>query len=145
MTTYICRHPLRLVAHAPAWLSCDVHRADFPHHRACPGYGTPGCITLCANGTPSGEQLLGMAVELLQKTSPAPPAYALMSPCGAVPRDLARALVLPMNHAYGHATSSGGADGEFVGDLVGVARALLLRPAPAEPGQLLSTEQDTTP
>ncbi|MGW0566117.1 hypothetical protein [Streptomyces tauricus] len=126
MSSEMCWHPLRLVAHAPAWLSCDVHRAAFPHHRECPGYGTPGCISLCANGTPTGEQLLGMAVELLQKT---PPAYALMSPCGAVPRDLARALVLPMNHAYGHATSSG-AGGDFVGELVAVARALLCRPAP---------------
>ncbi|WP_326729012.1 hypothetical protein [Streptomyces phaeochromogenes] len=124
MTARICRHPLRLVAHAPAWLTCDIHRADFPHRRDCPGYGTPGCISLCANGTADDEQLLGMAVELLQKT---PPTYALVGPCGAVPRDLARALILPLNHAYGHATSGSGAGGEFVGELAAVARVLLGR------------------
>ncbi len=127
--TNVCRHPLRLVPHAPAWLACDIHRASFPHHQDCPGYGTPGCVSVCANGEPTDEQLLGMAVELLQKT---PAAYALVGPCGAVTEDLARALLLPLNHAYGHAASSGGANGEFIGELVAVARVLLARPAPAD-------------
>lgn len=118
----ICRHPLRLVPHAPAWLACDIHRASFPHNPACPGYGAPGCITTCANGTPTDEQLLGMAVELLGK---APAKYDLVGPFGSIPPDLARALAPLLNQPDGgHHLPE-----HLRQDLVAVARVLLGRNA----------------
>lgn len=85
----VCRHPLRMSEHSPEWLSCDIHRAGFAHKESCPGHGTPVCITECAGGEPTDEQLLGLAVELLGTT---PRAGDLLTPGGAVPPSLARAL-----------------------------------------------------
>lgn len=119
-TNKICRHPLRLAPHAPAWLTCDIHRADFPHQIACPGHGTPGCITLCAGGEPSDEELLALAVELTAKK---PAVNGLDTPCGAVPPGLARALVPLLNQPDGgrHLPEV------LRTDLVAVARVLLGR------------------
>ena len=116
----ICEHPLRLVRHAPAWLTCDIHRADFPHNIACPGYGAPGCIALCAGGEPDDEQLLALAVELLNT---APDQYTLVAPCGGVPPGLARALAPLLNQPDGGRRLT-----EVLrADLVAVARVLLGR------------------
>lgn len=46
----ICRHPLQVVAYAPQWLTCVTCRADFPHKKHCPGYGTELCLADCARG-----------------------------------------------------------------------------------------------
>jgi hypothetical protein len=116
----ICKHPLRWNPTNPAWLACDIHRADFPHQIACPGHGTPGCIDTCAGGEPDDEQLLALAVELLAKT---PATYGLDTPCGAVPPDLARALVPLLNQPDG----GSGLPEYLRADLVAVARALLGR------------------
>ncbi|MBP5922147.1 MULTISPECIES: hypothetical protein [Streptomyces] len=88
-TARVCRHPLRVPAHAPEWLSCDIHRAGFSHKEDCPGHGTPDCIAQCAGGEPTGEQLLGLAVELLDT---APRVGDLLTPGGAIPPTVARAL-----------------------------------------------------
>ncbi|WP_371579438.1 hypothetical protein [Streptomyces sp. NBC_01314] len=117
-----CRHPLRQVPHNPTWLTCDIHRADFPHLENCLGHGTQGCTTLCANGTPTDEQLLGMAVELLGKGHTA---HGVDTPCGAVPRDLARALAPLINQADG----GRGLPEVLRADLVAVARVLIGRNA----------------
>ena len=50
MATKICRHPLRIVPHAPAWLACDTCHADFLHREDCTGLGTPGCAERCMGG-----------------------------------------------------------------------------------------------
>lgn len=50
MTARICRHPLRIATHVPAWLACDVCHADFLHREDCPGLGTPGCARDCMGG-----------------------------------------------------------------------------------------------
>ncbi|MGQ4351962.1 hypothetical protein [Streptomyces drozdowiczii] len=54
--TRICRHPLRLVPHAPGWLACDTCAADFPHRQDCTERGAPQCITDCMNSTPQLHQ-----------------------------------------------------------------------------------------
>ena len=119
-TNKLCEHPLRLVPHAPAWLTCDIHRADVPHNIACPGHGTEGCITLCAGGRPTDEDLLALAVELLNTT---PPAWHLLTPCGAVPHDLALVLAPLLNQPDGgHRLPE-----HLRADLVAVARVLLGR------------------
>jgi hypothetical protein len=121
-TTRIYRHPLRLVEHNPAWLSCDIHRAGFSHTEDCPGHGTPGCITLCAGGEPDDAQLLGLAVELL---ATAPRVGDLLTPGGAVPPSLARTLAPLLNQPDGGRSLT-----EVVRqDLVAVARVLLGRNA----------------
>jgi hypothetical protein len=118
----ICRHPLRIPRHAPEWLSCDIHRAGFAHREDCPGHGTPGCVTACANGEPDDAQLLGLAVELL---TTAPRVGDLLAPGGAVPPSLARALAPLLNQPDG-----GSSLPEVVRqDLVAVARVLLGRDA----------------
>lgn len=48
--TIICRHPLYIVTHAPAWPSCDLCQASFPHDEDCPGRGTPWCAEQCMGG-----------------------------------------------------------------------------------------------
>lgn len=53
MADRICRHPLRPVPHAPAWLSCDTCHADFLHREDCPGRGTERCIAFCMNAVPT--------------------------------------------------------------------------------------------
>ena len=59
MATRICRHTLRLVPHAPQWLSCDVCAADFPHRQDCPAYGSPQCLERCMSGAkPTDEEVL---------------------------------------------------------------------------------------
>lgn len=124
MSTRICRHPLRAAAHAPVWLVCDIHRASFAHQPDCPGHGTPDCITRCAGGTPTDVQLLGMAVELLEQ---APAEHSLLTPCGAIPPDLARALTAPMNRAHQSAARGGSVPEDITTELVAVARTLLGR------------------
>jgi hypothetical protein len=118
----ICRHPLRIPPHAPEWLSCDIHRAGFAHREDCPGYGTPGCITACANGEPDDAQLLGLAVELL---ATAPRSGDLLTPGGALPPALARALAPLLNQPDG----GSGLPEVLRQDLVAVARLLLGRSA----------------
>jgi hypothetical protein len=121
-TARVCRHPLRMAPHAPQWLSCDIHRAGFPHKEDCPGHGTPGCITLCAGGEPDDEQLLGLAVELL---ATAPRVGDLLTPGGAVPPSMARALAPLLNQPDG-----GSRLPEYLrADLVAMARVLLGRSA----------------
>jgi hypothetical protein len=118
-----CRHPLRMPPHAPEWLSCDIHRAGFAHKETCPGHGTPDCITECAGGEPTDEQLLGLAVELLNTT---PRNGDLLTPGGAVPPSLARALTSLLNQP----DSGSGLPEVLRQDLVAVARVLLGRNAP---------------
>jgi len=48
--TRICRHPLRIAVHAPAWLACDTCHADFLHREDCPGIGTFPCAERCMGG-----------------------------------------------------------------------------------------------
>ncbi|MDX2520558.1 MULTISPECIES: hypothetical protein [Streptomyces] len=119
----ICRHPLRVPPHAPEWLSCDIHRAGFAHREDCPGHGTPGCITACANGEPDDAQLLGLAVELL---ATAPRVGDLLTPGGAITPSLARALAPLLNQPDG----GSGLPEVLRQDLVAVARVLLGRAAP---------------
>lgn len=45
-----CHHPLRIVTHAPQWLTCDTCHADFPHKADCPGLGTAACADWCMGG-----------------------------------------------------------------------------------------------
>ncbi|MFB6776536.1 hypothetical protein ACFCX0_03685 [Streptomyces sp. NPDC056352] len=54
--TRICRHPLRLVPHAPGWLACDTCQADFRHREDCTERGGQQCITACMNSTPELHQ-----------------------------------------------------------------------------------------
>lgn len=46
----VCRHPLRIVTHAPAWLTCDTCQADWLHREDCPGIGTDVCAVKCMGG-----------------------------------------------------------------------------------------------
>jgi hypothetical protein len=55
VTNRICRHPLRFVPHAPAWLDCPLCAACFLHREDCPGLGTEGCAVDCMNVTDSAE------------------------------------------------------------------------------------------
>lgn len=65
MSTRICRHPLRIVPHAPKWLACDTCHADFPHRQGCPGLGSPGCLLACMGGAePDPVVLLEVAFQL---------------------------------------------------------------------------------
>lgn len=52
----ICRHPLRLVPHAPGWLACDTCHADFRHQLECTKPGRPRCIAACMSSTPELHQ-----------------------------------------------------------------------------------------
>ncbi|WP_344530860.1 DUF4326 domain-containing protein, partial [Streptomyces rectiviolaceus] len=68
----ICRHPLRIVTHAPAWLACDTCKADFPHQATCPGRGTPGCAQHCMGGADPQVAALDAlyALPAAERTSP---------------------------------------------------------------------------
>jgi hypothetical protein len=68
----ICRHVLRIVTHAPAWLACDTCKADFPHREACPGRGTPGCAARCMGGADHQVAALDAlyALPAAERTSP---------------------------------------------------------------------------
>lgn len=50
MAPRVCDHPLRIVLHAPQWLTCDTCEADFPHNADCPGVGSQQCADRCMGG-----------------------------------------------------------------------------------------------
>lgn len=68
----ICRHPLRIAVHAPAWLACDTCKADFPHTEHCPGIGSPGCAKRCMGGADPEVAALDAlyALPAAERTSP---------------------------------------------------------------------------
>lgn len=68
----LCRHVLRIVTHAPAWLACDTCKADFPHGEDCPGRGTPVCAQRCMGGADPEVAALDALFSLpdAERTSP---------------------------------------------------------------------------